>query len=142
MDSRKNKYRTNILLLIITFLLFTNFSICQNNFEEAVEIPTKAIENYIAGIQSENVGLKKSCIYFAGKYLLQDASPCLIEEFKKADDETIAVIIAWSLYRIGDQDCLESLNNIAMNHRSNFLKNFCKSLNNLRSYEQELYFDY
>ncbi len=142
MDSRNNKNRINIFLSIISFLLFTNFSICQNNFEEAVEIPTKAIVSYIAGIQSENIGLKKSSIYFAGKYLLQDASPCLIEEFKKADDESIAVIIVWSLYRIGDQEYLENLNNIVLNHRSDFLKNFCKSLNNLRSYEQELFFDY
>ena len=94
--------------------------------------------NYIAGIQSDNIGLKKSSIYFAGKYLLKDASPCLIEEFKEADDESIAVIIAWAVYKIGDQHCVEKLNGLARNSRSEFVKNLCRNLCELKAYENAL----
>jgi hypothetical protein len=94
--------------------------------------------NYITGIQSDNIGLKKSSIYFAGKYLLKDASPCLVEEFSEADDESTAVIIAWAIYKIGDDDCVEKLNGLARNSTSEFVKSLCRSLCELKSYEKEV----
>ncbi len=139
MDAKNRQYRKYILLSIFMLFIFSNFTFGQGRFSDEREIPEIAVTNYIAGIQSDNYGLKMSCIYFAGKYLLNDANDCLIEEFKKADDATIAVIIAWSVYRIGDSESIANLNELAENHYSNEVKSLCQTLCDLKSYEEQIY---
>jgi hypothetical protein len=120
-------------LIILFVFVSTGFS--QNNITEDIVIDKNEKSNYIDGITSVNPGLKASCIYFAGRYRLNEAGSLLIEQLKRSNEEKLSLLIAWSIYRIGENDYLEELNFIAANHTSKRLKTFCAHLNQQKKFE-------
>ena len=81
-----------------------------------------SIDNYLAGVQSDNNGLKASCIYFIGKYRILEANSQLMEEIANTENEDLKILIAWSLYRIGDDTSIKKLEQIAFSGESPNLK--------------------
>jgi hypothetical protein len=126
---KKLVYCSVLILLIITS---TGFS---QDFNENEVITQKERANYLAGIESENPGLKSSSIYFAGRYRLNEAGEMLVDELKKCQEEDLSLLIAWSIYKIGEQNCLEELNKIAANQSSKRLKKFCEHLKQQKKFE-------
>lgn len=57
--------------------------------------------NLLVGIHSENEGLRKSAIYMAGKYKINEAVPVLALQLKKEENPDTRILIALSLYTIG-----------------------------------------
>lgn len=137
---KKNKGRSRGLFYYSLLLLFTLTAtvFSQQNFTEKIVIPENEKANYINGITSGNPGLKSSCIYFAGRYRLSGAGEMLVEELKKSDEEKLSLLIAWSLYRIGNEWCMDELKKIAEKHSSDKLRKFCYNLNQLNKYELAL----
>ena len=97
-----------------------------------------SIDNYLAGVQSDNNGLKASCIYFIGKYRILEANSQLMEEIANTENEDLKILIAWSLYRIGDDSCIKKLEQIAFSDESANLKSFCSNLYGIKVLENEL----
>jgi hypothetical protein len=62
-----------------------------------------AIKNYARGIESENAGLRKSAVYMAGIYKMNALVKTLMRQFSKEKDDDIKVMIALTLYMIGDE---------------------------------------
>ena len=63
----------------------------------------KAVANLIIGINSENRGLEKSSIYYAGRDRVIEAVDALIERLNNEDDPSTRILIALSLYEIRDR---------------------------------------
>ncbi len=63
----------------------------------------KAVVNLIIGINSENRGLEKSSIYYAGRDRVTEAVDALIERLNNEDDPSTRILIALSLYEIRDR---------------------------------------
>lgn len=125
------------ILALTTF--FMSFSLqAQTNTDQNVELPDIAIVNILNGIQSDNHGLKMSCIYFAGKYKIIDISEDLVKELKKSDNEELCQMLVWSLYQIGDDKCCEELRKIVENHPSDKIRDFTKYLNTIKEYESAI----
>ena len=141
MDSNTNysKRINNIfrLTLIICFsstiLLFS-----QVKSDTEYDLPQIAITNYLLGAQSDNDGLKVSCIYFIGKYKVLEANAQLIEEINSTNDIDLKILIAWSLYRIGEESGINELEQIAINSESEDLKIFCSNLHGIKMLENAL----
>ena len=110
--------KTNCVAVVLTAVFFflitsTSFAADQpktdaKQFNES-GFPVKAINNLIVGIQSDNEGLKKSSIYYAGIYELKEMVEPLIELLNKEKDTDMRVLIALTLYKIGNKDGLKAI---------------------------------
>jgi HEAT repeat protein len=99
------------LLLTLVIALTLNAAVlkAQNN----VVLKKNHIENLNMGIKSDNPGLKKSAIYWAGKYEVKETANTLIRELKKDQDASVKILIALALYRIGTEEGLEAVETLA-----------------------------
>jgi len=119
-----------ILQLTISILAFS-----QTSTDDNIELPKEAVANLLLGIESDNYGLKTSSIYFAGKYKVIEAAQNLIKEINNSNDDDLTLMIAWSLFRIGDDLSCKELAKIANNHPSADLRTFCSKLHDMRQFE-------
>ena len=124
----------------IVFMLFLASQLlsAQAEPENRAQVPKNSISNFILGIQSNIHGIKKCCIYFAGKYKVEDAVQTLIDEFDKAGESEYKPLIAWSLFRIGNETCIKKLQDISRSYSHEELKMFCSTLLNIKEYAAEL----
>lgn len=94
---------TKAVLIIAALLAFTASTFAQTYNSYNYTFTEKHIKNLLSGMQSDNEGLKKSCIYYAGEYKLTEAVDVLIEELKTEDDPNIRMLISFSLFMIGEE---------------------------------------
>ena len=138
MATANNTYRMGSRVLGLTvmalFILSTLLH-SQTNSDQQVELPDIAIVNILNGIQSDNHGVKISCIYFAGKYKIVEVSQYLVEAMKNSDNDELCQMLVWSLYQIGDESCCKKLKTIIENHPSEKIRDFCNYLHKIKEYE-------
>lgn len=137
----KNTYRKTPTFVGLSFLLFfflSSLTYSQTDANQRIELSDIAIVNILNGIQSDNNGVKMSCIYFAGKYRIIDVSEDLVKEMKKSDNDELCQMLVWSLYQIGDEKCCQELKSIIENHPSEKIRDFCKYLHNIKEYESAI----
>ena len=81
-----------LVAAILTAALLSNTvfakDLLSSNFVNNVktEINEKMVQNLANGIASDNAGLKKSCIYFAGFYEIEGLVKPLLKQLKKEQD--------------------------------------------------------
>jgi len=104
-----------VLLLVISFI--TNFAVAQKN-NELARINSIAKINLIMALNSDNVGLKRSAVYFAGYYKIHETTESLADLLNSSStDASIKTLAAYSLHQIGDEECMYALKEAA-NHGS------------------------
>ena len=74
-----------------------------------------ALDNLLDGINSENDGVKRSSIYFAGHYRIAEAEEALIEQLKKELNPSNRILIALVLYELVSEDGLLEVKKLANN---------------------------
>ena len=109
---------TIISLLILLSLSTTLFAMDQKNY-----FRDKEVENIIVGIKSDNNGLMRSSIYFAGKYKIEETVDALFEVLDEESEPSNVILIAFSIYEIGDTNALMKLIETANNSESASVKN-------------------
>ena len=72
-----------------------------------------ALENLIEGIKSDNNGVKRSSIYFAGKYRIAEAEDVLIEQLDREQNPSNRILIALVLYKLQSVDGILVVKNMA-----------------------------
>lgn len=77
-----------------------------------------AFENLAEGITSDNYGVRRSSIYFAGEYKLQKAVEPLVEQLEREEDPQLRILIGLSLYQIGASDGMEKVQELANNDKN------------------------
>jgi hypothetical protein len=76
-----------------------------------------ALENLIAGIHSENDGVRRNSIYFAGYYKIVEAEDALIAQLKKEKDSSTRILIALVLYELGSEEGLFEVKDLSLNDK-------------------------
>jgi HEAT repeat protein len=89
-----------------------------------------ALKNLVAGIHSENTGVKRSSIYFAGKYRIAEAEDALIAQFKEETDPRTRVLIALVLYEMGSEEGLMEVQKLSMNDENAKVRRMAKQIYN------------
>lgn len=85
----------NILSAALTLILLINFSLsAQERPEKFTDLQIKSITK---GIQSENTGLKRSAIYLAGKYRIEELIPVLKSELYNDRNQKTRELILMTL---------------------------------------------
>ena len=93
-------------------------SVCaQKNSIKDVTPNKHALENLVAGIHSDNTGVKRSAIYFAGKYRIAETEEALITQLKKEIDPSTRILIALVLYEMGSEKGLLEVKDLSMNDK-------------------------
>lgn len=99
--------------LLSAFLVSSGFA--QKNSIKEITDNEYALKNLVAGIQSDNTGVKRSAIYFAGKYRIAEAEETLISQLNKEDDASTRILIALVLFEMGSEDGLREVQDLSLN---------------------------
>ena len=127
----------HLLPLILIFLIPFVIS-CQTVNSQKIHLDNSALRNYQDNLKSNNDGIVRSSIFFAGKYKLSEVAPDILEILKNSKDEDLCKWAVWSIYEIGDDQCCNELQKILQDHPSKKIKEFCNFLRNIKDYEKEL----
>lgn len=102
--------RTLTLIALVLLLVSTN------SFAQAKDqLTDNQLQTLVTGIKSDNLGLKRSSIFFAGYYKLSETVDVLKDEMLNAENPDIQILAALALYEIGDDDVMVDLNVLAKN---------------------------
>ena len=111
----KTYTRLLIAVLLVAFSMFNAYP--QMKSIKDVTTNKYALENLVAGIQSDNTGLKRSAIYFAGKYRVAETEDVLIAQLKEEKDASTRILIALVLYEMGSEKGLTEVQKLSMNDK-------------------------
>ena len=109
--------KTKLVLSLLSLLFVTTFgqTISQPNSIKDITNNKYALVNLLNGIKSENDGVRRSSIYFAGKYRNSDTEQVLIEQLKEEQNPSNRILIALVLYKLGSADGLLEVKKLAAN---------------------------
>ncbi len=103
-------------LFVVVILLISVSSLpAQNNSIKDITSNKYALQNLLAGIKSDNEGVQRSSIYFAGKYRIAESESALIEQLSKEENPSTRILIALVLYEMGSLEGLDAVKKLALN---------------------------
>ncbi|MBI3125786.1 MAG: HEAT repeat domain-containing protein [Ignavibacteriales bacterium] len=103
------KQLTKTLVFTLALVLLTGSISNGQTASAELKKHKRMIENLIIGIQSSNEGVKRECIYYAGKYEFTEAVDALIDILKSEKNPKDRALIALALYRIGDEKGIQAV---------------------------------
>ncbi|MDZ7764093.1 MAG: HEAT repeat domain-containing protein [Melioribacteraceae bacterium] len=103
--------RTITLLVLGLLTTLCGLSAQNKDFNE------KEIENLAAGILSDNYGLQRSSIYFAGYYKVAEVVNEVTEVMLTSDEPNIKILAALALYEIGKEEALNDFAQLVNNNQ-------------------------
>jgi len=109
-----------ILIVLIAALLSSNvfaLNFLKGNLAKTLEseTPEITIRNLAMGIETGNLGVRRSCIYFAGLYEIEKLVEPLVAQLTKEPDPNTRIFIAFSLYKIGTKAAIKAVEDLVMN---------------------------
>ncbi len=99
-----------VVLLVISLNANIGLQAQSNKYKNITQY---SIETLKQGIKSDNPGLSKSSIYMAGLYKIDEAVDALTEQLAKEKNPGTKILIALSLYNIGNPDGMEAVKELA-----------------------------
>jgi HEAT repeat protein len=105
------------LTVVLLAVLLTGSLYAQKNSINDLTSNKYALQNLVAGIQSDNTGVKRSSIYFAGKYRIAETEDVLIAQLKEEKDPSTRILIALVLYEMGSEEGLIEVKKLSMNDK-------------------------
>jgi len=131
--------KTIAVLAVFMFVhLFNVPSNAQKNNSGDFNLSENAIQNLNMGIKSENKGLKKNSIYFAGLYLVDEAAETLVEQLKVEEDPSLRILITKALYLIDNDKFMKEIKRLAKNDENQNVKEFAQRIYSIIQLEKTL----
>ncbi len=116
-----NRNAVKLAAVVLTAVLLMGNTFAENLLKgddtktQKSEIPILMIKNLAMGITSDNLGLKRSCIYFAGFYEIEELVNPLVKQLKKESEPGTRILIALALYKIGSDEAINAIEKLAKN---------------------------
>ena len=123
-----NSLVTKAALIIVLALIITTATSGQVAEAQKPILKPKTIANLIVGINSENEGLRKSAIYLAGKYEIDQAVIALIEQLKAEKKSSVRISIVLALHKIGNEKGLDAIYANALLENDPNVKRMCNAI--------------
>jgi len=101
------------VILLAVAIMSTGFA--QKNSIKDVTNNEYALKNLIVGIKSDNTGVKRSAIYFAGKYRIAEVEDVLINQLNEEEDASTRILIALVLFEMGSEEGLLEVQELSQN---------------------------
>lgn len=106
-------YKTFLTAVLLAAAL-TGTGYTQPNSIKDITAHKYALENLIAGIHSENDGVRRNSIYFAGYYKIVETEDALIDQLKNEKDPGTRILISLVLYELGSEEGLLEVKDLSM----------------------------
>ena len=97
-----------------------------------------AEKNYVAALNSENIGLRNSAANYIAEYRLTGAVQPLIERLREDKVEQVRMASALALVQLGDSDGIIAVKEAAIYDGSEKVAKFCEQLINSTTEELSL----
>lgn len=123
-----NSFVKKAVVVMISALIISTATYAQDARTQKPIVKPNAIANLIAGIKSENEGVRKSATYFAGKYEIDQAVSPLIEQLKVEKNPSLRLLIALALYKIGNDKGLDAIYENALLENDPHVKKMCYAI--------------
>jgi HEAT repeat protein len=131
LENRKTKLFMIVLLAaLLSDTLFAKSSLPGLVNELESRIKESCVINLVKGIESDNIGLKRSCIYFAGLYEIKGTVDALVKQLQMVEDPDTRILITLALYKIGDKDGIKAIEQLAKNDESAMVREMSAALLN------------
>ena len=131
LENRKTKLFMIVLLAaLLSNTLFAKSSLPGLVNELESRIKESCVINLVKGIESDNIGLKRSCIYFAGLYEIKGTVDALVKQLQMVEDPDTRILIALALYKIGDKDGIKAIEQLVKNDESAMVREMSAALLN------------
>ena len=108
---------TRFLTAVLLAAVLTGSGYTQSNSIKDITAHKYALENLIAGIHSENDGVRRNSIYFAGYYKIVEAEDALIDQLKDEKDPSTRILISLVLYELGSEEGLLEVKDLSLNDK-------------------------
>jgi hypothetical protein len=109
------KQIVGVVTIFLLLFIVTNLNVlAQPNPISNITKSEYALDNLKSGINSENIGVRKSSVYFAGKYRIAEAVSYLVERLKKENEASVRLQIAYSLYEIKDAEGMKAVKELSL----------------------------
>ena len=108
---------TRFLAVVLLAAVLTGSGYTQSNSIKDITAHKYALENLIAGIHSENDGVRRNSIYFAGYYKIVEAEDALIAQLKEEKDPSTRILISLVLYELGSEEGLLEVKDLSLNDK-------------------------
>lgn len=89
-----------------------------------------AVQNLIAGIHSDNLGVRESAIYFVGEYRFAELEKELIKQLRVENNSDIKVLIGLALFRLNSEKGMSELQRIMLNDKDQRVVRMSKAIYN------------
>jgi HEAT repeat protein len=127
--------KTKLFVVILLAALLSNTLFANSSFSGLVEelesgIKKSFVLNLIKGMESDNDGLKKSCIYFAGLYEIKGTVDALVKQLQIVKDPDTRILIALALYKIGDKEGIKAIEQLVKDDESPRVKKMSAAILN------------
>ena len=117
----------SLTIFVVLFVVVLNANTgLQAQSSKYKNITEYSLETLKQGIRSDNPGLRRSSIYMAGLYKIDEAVEALTEQLEKEDNADTRILIALSLYNIGDPDGMKAVKKLAVSDSDNEVKRMSK----------------
>ncbi|MFA6597459.1 MAG: HEAT repeat domain-containing protein [Ignavibacteriaceae bacterium] len=118
---KKTNYKA-VLIIALSLVLFSGISA-----QSKTSYPEKSVKNLVTAIESDNDGLKRSGIYWAGFYKVNETAPVLLELFPKENSKN-QILIALSLYQMGEENHIMKLLELSNSESNSEVKRMCNAV--------------
>lgn len=109
--------KRGLLTAILLTVVLTGSTFTQINTLKDLTANKYAFENLLAGIHSDNDGVRRSSIYLAGYYRLAEVADELISQLKNEKNESTRILIALVLYELGSEKGLLEVKDLSLNDK-------------------------
>ena len=109
-------YIAMLTAVLLTFVL-TSSMLSQTKSIKEVMDSEYAFKNLVAGIHSENDGVRRSSIYLAGYYKITEAEDALIEQLADEKVASTRILISLVLFELGSEKGMQEVKNVSVNDR-------------------------
>ncbi|HSL88937.1 MAG TPA: HEAT repeat domain-containing protein [Ignavibacteriaceae bacterium] len=120
---------TKTVLVLVLGLVLTSNLFAQNSLAEFTK-NKYAMDNLIMGIHSENEGVRKSAIYFAGKYKVMETAQDLINQISKEENASIKILIALALFEMDSKEGLEAVKKLSLSDKNDKVRRMASFIYN------------
>jgi HEAT repeat protein len=128
MKRTENNFAKKGILILLALALVTTSIYANEPDELKCKNKKAAIAMLIEGIKSDNTGLVKSAVYLAGKYRVNEAVPALIQKLNSDVDDNCKVLIALSLFMIGNEDGIDAVFKLSKTDPNNHVRHMCSEI--------------
>ena len=128
MKSLKNKSVSVATLTVLLAMLLSFNIVAQPSSISNITKNKYALDNLKAGINSENIGVRKSAVYLTGKYKINELVDCLVERLENENESSIRLLIAYSLYEIKDAEGMKAVKELSLLDKDAKVKRMSKNL--------------